>query len=142
MNNLKLILHEGHILYKTARATNHPFTDDIVLYLPNIMKDIENDEDRLWEAIDHLFLIELTCSIITKEINNNKPICKGNGHCPINKVLKKVNLNYKIRIECQKTDINKEDMNQIKFNRQNNGSLITSATLANRLKQLKNEIRN
>jgi hypothetical protein len=40
MNNLKLILQEGHILYKTARATNHPFTDDIILYLPNIMKDI------------------------------------------------------------------------------------------------------
>ena len=59
MSNLKLVLHKGYILFKRAKATYHPWTDDIVLYLPNIMKKINNNIDDLWKTIDDLFLKEI-----------------------------------------------------------------------------------
>jgi len=136
MNNLKLILQEGHILYKTARATNHPFTDDIILYLPNIMKDINNIEDKLWKAIDHLVLIELLCSIITKELNNGKPLCKGNGKCPINQILRNVGLNHEIKVKCKNaTTETKKVKNSINLTK-----AITSAAFAYKIKELTNGI--
>ena len=141
MNNLKLVLHEGHILYKTARATYHPFTDDIVLYLPNIMTDLELDEEKLWSAIDHLVLIELTCSIITNEINNNKPICKGDGICPINEILKKVGLNHEIKPKCKNIEKLKPKGEKTNYEEGDHTTLITSANLAHRIKKLTNEIR-
>ena len=136
MNNLKLILQEGHILYKTARATNHPFTDDIILYLPNIMKDINNEEDKLWKAIDHLVLIELLCSIITKELNNGKPLCKGNGKCPINQILRTIGLNHDIKARCKNvtTEIKKQK-NSINLTKS-----ITTAAFAYKIKELTNGI--
>ena len=141
MNELKLILQEGHILYKTARATNHPITDDIVLYLPNIMKDIDGDVDNFWVAIDHLFLIELTCSIITKEINNFRPLCGGNGRCPINAIFRKVGLNHEIKVDCQKSKkIEDTPVKAIYYNKSDYPS-ITSAVLARRIENLTNEVR-
>lgn len=136
MNNLKLILQEGHILYKNARATNHPFTDDIILYLPNIAKDINNEEDKLWKAIDHLVLIELLCSIITKELNNGKPLCKGNGKCPINQILRTVGLNHEIKAKCKNatTEI-KKLKNSIDLT-----NSITTAKFAYKIKELTNGI--
>jgi len=136
MNNLKLILHEGHILYKSARATNHPFTDDIYLYLPNIMKDIDYNEDNLWQAIDHLVLIELLCSIITKEINNGKPLCKGNGKCPINNILRNVGLNHEIKVECEKN--NNEKLRASKID--DKIVSMTTALFAYKIKELTNGI--
>ena len=100
MNNLKITTQEGHILFTRARATNHPITDDIVLYLPNIMKDINNNIDKLAPAIDRLVIIELICSIYTKENPNKKPFCEGKSECPINKLLRKVDLNHELLLPC------------------------------------------
>jgi len=138
MNNLKLILHEGHILYKSARATNHPFTDDIYLYLPNIMKDLDNDEDNLWQAIDHLVLIELLCAIITKEINNGRPLCKGDGKCPINDVLRNVGLNHEIKIECDKNKTETIKEKEIETNKETFS--MTTALFAYKIKKLTSDI--
>lgn len=141
MNNLKLILQEGHILYKSARATNHPFTDDIVLYLPNIMKDIDYDEDEMWKAIDHLVLIELICSIVTKEINGGKPLCKGNGKCPINQVLRKVQLNHEVKIQCENATIKNIDIKKKEVDKHKISEALTTAAFAYKIKELTNEIR-
>lgn len=133
MHQLKIVLHEGHILYKSARATNHPFTDDIYLYLPNIMKDIDNNIDKLWQAIDHLVLIELLCSLITKEVNQGKPLCKGNGICPINDILKNVGLNHEIKVECDKNNDEENQVNEVSIS-------MTTALFAYKIKELTNPI--
>jgi len=112
MNELKVVLQNGHIILKSARATHHLITDDIVLYLPNILKDVECDCKQLAEAIDHLVLIEIICSITTKEINNNQHLCEGKSECPINKILRKVGFNYELNIPCENDQSNHQ---QIKF---------------------------
>ena len=137
MNRLKLIHHEGHILHKSARATNHPFTNDIYLYLPNIMKDLDNDVDKLWEAIDHLVLIELSCSIITKEISIGQPICSGNGTCPINDILRFVGLNHEIKVDCENTK--HENLKEKSIMVKKKEISVTTALFAYKIKELTND---
>jgi hypothetical protein len=115
MHNLKLVLNKGHILLKSARATHHLITDDIILYLPNIMKDVKCDFECLAKAIDHLVLIEIICTIITKEITHNRHLCEGKTECPINKILRKVGLNYELKLSCKDKKINKKESKKEKI---------------------------
>ncbi|TXT67706.1 MAG: hypothetical protein BAJALOKI1v1_20023 [Promethearchaeota archaeon] len=98
MNNLKIILHKGHILLKSARATHHSITDDIILYLPNIMKDIVCDCENLADAIDRLVLTEIICSTAIKSSEINRRLCEGKYECPIRKILRKIGLSYELNL--------------------------------------------
>ncbi len=104
MHELKVVLQNGHILLPSARATHHLIIDDIILYLPNVLKDIEChfecEREKLAKAIDHLVLIEIICSMVTKEISHNRHLCEGKSECPINKILRKVGSNYELKIPC------------------------------------------
>jgi hypothetical protein len=110
MHKLKVVLQNGHIILNSARATHHLITDDIILYLPNIIKDVGCECEELAEAIDHLVLIEIICSIAAHEINNNHHLCEGKSECPINKILRKVGLNYELEIPCEKDSTKPQDM--------------------------------
>ena len=102
------------------------------------MKDIDDDVDKLWQAIDHLVLIELLCSLITKEVNEGKPLCKGNGKCPINDILRNVGLNHEIKVECDK---NKDETIKQEETEVNEATIsMTTALFAYKIKDLTNGI--
>jgi hypothetical protein len=107
MNHLKLLLHKGHLLLRSARATHHSLTDDIILYLPNIMKDIDFDLEGTYidvecfaNTLDRLILTEIICSFVYKLCGTNRRLCEGKMECPITKILRRLDLNYTLKLPC------------------------------------------